>query len=129
MKHFHLLRYGDLRVRPHEELRKMLDFMQIAILTAQIDNGIDTMPSHLGKVIMRKWRMTGRQVRELCPLEKPAEQLLRQAVEELGLSIRAHDRVLRVARTIADLDASDNIRGYHLQEAVNYRILDRQLWN
>ena len=74
-------------------------------------------------------RMTGRQVRELCPLEKPAEQLLRQAVEELGLSIRAHDRVLRVARTIADLDASDSIEPNHLAEAIQLRRLDRKLWS
>ena len=47
---------------------------------------------------------------------------------ELGLSARAHDKVLRVARTIADLDGSDAIRPMHLNEAINYRMLDRHLW-
>ena len=54
--------------------------------------------------------------------------LLRASVNELGLSARAHDKVLRLARTIADLDASDEIRTPHIQEAVNYRMLDRSLW-
>ena len=46
----------------------------------------------------------------------------------MGLSARAHDKILRVARTIADLDSSDDIRPQHLNEAINYRMLDRQLW-
>ena len=49
-------------------------------------------------------------------------------MSDLGLSARAHDKVLRVARTIADLDASEQIRTAHVSEAVNYRMLDRGLW-
>jgi magnesium chelatase family protein len=54
--------------------------------------------------------------------------LLKAAMTELGLSARAHDKVLRVARTIADLDVSDPIKPQHLNEAINYRMLDRNLW-
>ena len=54
--------------------------------------------------------------------------LLKMSVNELGLSARAHDKVLRLARTIADLDAADNIQIEHLSEAINYRMLDRNMW-
>ena len=73
-------------------------------------------------------RMTARQIREHCRLEPPAAELLRAAVSDLGLSARAHDKVLRVARTIADLDATDSIGCAHVSEAINYRLLDRGLW-
>ena len=54
--------------------------------------------------------------------------LLTNSVQEMGLSARAHDKILRVARTIADLENAETIDVEHLQEAVNYRMLDRQLW-
>jgi magnesium chelatase family protein len=73
-------------------------------------------------------RMTSRQIREFCRLQSPAAELLRGAVADLGLSARAHDKVLRVARTIADLDASEEIGPAHVSEAINYRLLDRGLW-
>jgi MFS family permease len=73
-------------------------------------------------------RMTSRQIRELCRLEPAAAELLRAAVSDLGLSARAHDKVLRVARTVADLDDVDVIGCAHVSEAINYRLLDRGLW-
>jgi magnesium chelatase family protein len=72
--------------------------------------------------------MTHRQTRQFCRLDDECQNLLRAAMTELGLSARAHDKVLRVARTIADLDASEMIQPQHLNEAINYRMLDRQLW-
>ncbi|MBI1314794.1 YifB family Mg chelatase-like AAA ATPase [bacterium] len=73
-------------------------------------------------------KMSPRQIRRYCRLETDAENLLKTAMEEMGLSARAHDRILRVARTIADLDAADTIRSEHLSEAINYRTLDRNFW-
>jgi len=71
--------------------------------------------------------MGSRQLRAHCRLDDAGEIILRQAMTELGLSARAHDKVLRVARTIADLAESQDIRADHVSEAIHYRRLDRQL--
>ncbi len=73
-------------------------------------------------------RMTPRQVRKYCPLSPDALAILKSAMEELGLSARAHDKVLRVARTMADLDAAESILPQHIAEAVGFRSLDRSVW-
>jgi magnesium chelatase family protein len=70
-------------------------------------------------------RMSGRQTRRFCPLPADASRLLGLAVTRLGLSARAHDRLLRVARTIADLAGADTIAAEHVSEAIQYRTLDR----
>ena len=71
--------------------------------------------------------MSSRQVRKHCKLDSAAEALLKQAMTELGLSARAHDKVLRIARTIADIEGAPDIQPHHLAEAVQYRRLDRRL--
>ncbi len=76
---------------------------------------------------MTNGRMSSRQLRKHCPIDAEGERLIRQAVNELGLSARAHDKVLRVARTIADLAGEENILGVHLSEAIQYRRLDRHV--
>lgn len=73
-------------------------------------------------------RMSPRQLRKFCPLDAECHGLLQTAMEELGLSARAHDRILRMSRTIADLDGSPQIGAGHLSEAIQYRSLDRRLW-
>jgi magnesium chelatase family protein len=73
-------------------------------------------------------KMGHRQIRTFCKLDDEGLNLLKATMAELGLSARAHDKILRVARTIADLDQSDPIRPFHLSEAINYRMLDRQMW-
>jgi magnesium chelatase family protein len=72
--------------------------------------------------------MTSRQLRKYCALVPDGQALLKQAMDELGLSARAHDRILRMARTIADLEGTESIRAAHLTEAIGYRSLDRKLW-
>jgi magnesium chelatase family protein len=69
-----------------------------------------------------------RELRALCALDDAGERTLELAVRKLGLSARAHDRILKVARTVADLDQSDRISAKHLAEAVQYRSLDRNYW-
>lgn len=73
-------------------------------------------------------QMSSRQLRQYCPLCREGRELMRNSVADMGLSARAHDKIIRVARTIADMDGSDNILVDHLHEAINYRMLDRQIW-
>jgi magnesium chelatase family protein len=72
--------------------------------------------------------MSHRQIRQFCRLDDEGQSLLKASMTEMGLSARAHDKILRVARSIADLEGSADVRPVHLNEAINYRMLDRQLW-
>jgi magnesium chelatase family protein len=73
-------------------------------------------------------QMTTQQIRVFCELSSDAERLLERAMQQQGLSARAHDRILKVARTIADLEAAQDIAVKHLAEAIQYRTLDRSYW-
>jgi len=73
-------------------------------------------------------RMGSRELKTFCELDEAARDLLRNAMTEYNLSARAYDRILKVARTIADLAAAEKISSDHVSEAIQYRSLDRQLW-
>jgi magnesium chelatase family protein len=71
--------------------------------------------------------MSARQIRSICKIDEAGHAMLKNCVDRLGMSARAHARILKVARTIADLDQKENIETHHLSEAIQYRTLDRTL--
>ena len=72
-------------------------------------------------------QMTNRQIKKFCEIDEASQKLLEMAIDKFGLSARAYTRILKVARTIADLEAQVNIQPAHLSEAIQYRTLDRNL--
>jgi magnesium chelatase family protein len=81
-----------------------------------------------GDKIYSNAQMTTRQIRVHCELGADAERLLERAMQQQGLTARAHDRILKVARTIADLEGAEHLAVSHLAEAIQYRALDRSYW-
>lgn len=113
---------------PIEHLRTMQAGTDSAALREQVQRAVDVQRVRFGEEsTLTNGRMPPRALRKHCQLDPAGERLLRQAVSELGLSARAHDKVLRVARTIADLAGEPNITATHLAEAIQYRRLDRSL--
>lgn len=80
------------------------------------------------KGIYANAQMSSKQLREICEINQAGQDLLKVAMDRLGLSARAYDRILKVARTIADLDNSSKIETNHLAEAIQFRSLDREGW-
>ena len=92
-----------------------------------VSNSTPTKSSGKAKIFSNA-QMTTQQIRTYCELSTDAERVLERAMQQQGLSARAHDRILKVARTIADLDAAADIAVKHLAEAIQYRTLDRSYW-
>ena len=74
-------------------------------------------------------RIPARMIRKLCVLDDAGERTLEMAVRRMGLSARAHHRILKVARTVADLGGLEGVLAKHVAEAVQYRSLDRNYWS
>jgi magnesium chelatase family protein len=72
--------------------------------------------------------MGARELKQFCAIDEATRNLLQQAMTDMNFSARAYDRILKVARTIADLGGAETISSDHIGEAVQYRSLDRQLW-
>jgi magnesium chelatase family protein len=114
---------------PYAELSRPTDGTSTAAMREQVDRARAVQAERFrGRAVRLNGRMTSRLIREHCRLDADAQGLLATAMTDLGLSARAHDRILRVARTVADLEGSERITSDHLAEAVNYRTLDRKLW-
>jgi magnesium chelatase family protein len=73
-------------------------------------------------------QMTPRTLRRFCKLDSESEKQMEDAITRIGLSARAYDRILRVSRTMADLEGSEKIQAHHVAEAIQYRTLDRTYW-
>jgi magnesium chelatase family protein len=114
---------------PFQELAARADGTSSATMREQVHRAREAQRRRFGTESQRlNGRMTSRQLRKHCPLDAECRSLLETAMNELGLSARAHDRILRMARTIADLDGAEQLQVAHLSEAIGYRSLDRKLW-
>jgi magnesium chelatase family protein len=118
----------DVPAVPYRELRGKSDGTPSASMRDQVTGARAVQAARFGNGRQTNARMSHRQVKKFCALDEAGESLLKQAVQELGLSARAHDKILRVARTIADLEGAPDVTVTHLSEAVQYRRLDRNLF-
>ena len=80
------------------------------------------------KGIYANAQMGSKLIRKYVQLDEAGNELIKNAMDKLGLSARAYDRILKVARTIADLEAEETVQAHHLSEAIHYRSLDRENW-
>jgi magnesium chelatase family protein len=114
---------------PFQELSAQADGTPSAVLREQVGRSRAVQQRRFGADSnVLNSRMSSRQLRRHCGLDEEGKGLLKTAMEELGLSARAHDRILRVFRTITDLGGAPDIRADHVVEAINYRSLDRKPW-
>ena len=110
-----------------DELRRRSDAETSETIKARVDAARDLQRKRFGSPAMNNARMGPREMERWCALSAEGESLMRDAFRSLGLTARSYDRILRVARTIADLDGAEDISPMHLAEAVQYRTYDLML--
>ena len=110
---------------PYQELRGATNSETSAVIRSRVQHARDIQQARG----YSNARMPVRFIRKHCALDASGERTLEMAVRRMGLSARAHDRILKVARTVADLDGADTVSAKHVAEAVQYRSLDRNYWN
>jgi magnesium chelatase family protein len=114
---------------PFEDLSKPGDGTGSAAMREQVFAARQVQAKRFGaKAGGLNGRMSSKQIRTHCVLDAEGQTVLKEAMESLGLSARAHDRILRVARTVADLAGSEPLTADHVAEAIGFRALDRKLW-
>ncbi|VTR98355.1 YifB family Mg chelatase-like AAA ATPase [Tuwongella immobilis] len=113
---------------PFDKLAAEQEGTSSATMRDQVQRAREIQHQRFGDSMTLNARMSTRQLRRFALLDEECRSLLEDAMEAFGLSARAHDRILRMARTIADLDASESIAPEHISEAIGYRCLDRRLW-
>jgi len=94
-------------------------------IKTRVDRARDIQLGRFKSGILCNARMSSKQIKEYCVLDEDSKKLIEMAVDRLGLSARAYTKILKVARTIADLENEKNLRQSHISEAIQYRTLDR----
>jgi magnesium chelatase family protein len=115
------VKYRELREDASGETSDQIRARVIAARERQLER-------YQGEKIYCNAQLSPRQMRKYCNISVECERLLESAMTRLGLSARAHDRILKVSRTIADLEGSESIGTVHISEAIHYRSLDRNYW-
>jgi len=113
--------YKDLAGSRSAESSETIRYRVIAARNTQLRRFFD-------EHIYSNAQMGPRHIRKYCLLNAECERIMENAVTKLGFSARGYDRILKVARTVADLESAEDLEPKHLSEAVQYRTLDRNLW-
>ncbi len=114
------IRYRDLAARSGGESSKLI--------RERVNRARGVQKERFGSTdIQCNARMSNKQIKEFCPIDEDSGRLIEMAVDRLGLTARAYTRILKVARTIADLEEEENIHSHHISEAIQYRSLDRRM--
>jgi magnesium chelatase family protein len=118
----------DVPAITFRKLRSKAGHLDSATMREDVVKAGDAQTKRFGDgVVLTNARMSHKQVRKFCELDSACEMMLKHAMTEFGLSARAHDKICKVARTIADLAGTENILPEHIAEAISYRKLDRRL--